>query len=442
MTQGGGDSVQHYLIARYAPHHPDLFLDQWGKPLYTLLVAPVAHLGFLAVTLMNAGLLLATCFIAWRIALLQGLREAWLAPLLIGFSPVVLGNSNSGLTEPLAAAWLAFGLWLIARGDLRAGVLELSFLPFVRSEGFVVLLVVVVWLLAARQWMLVLLSSVGSLLFNLIGWWHTGATFWILSNNPYVNASPQFYGRGEPFDFVKSARTALGVMVLPVLFEAVASGRTWWRRWSGRESARTPAGEPEAVAFRWLLVGIAAAYVFAHALLWWRGWMGSYGLVRVVVVVAPLVAVLSVGVLSQWSIGARVRWLLVGVVPLLGLRAAQPLPLPMNEEVRLVRAAADVARRGIQVGQRLYAADPLVPLVLNRDPFDESQMAPLRSWREARVGDWLLWDAHFGGYDHGVPLEALEGEPRLRLVQSLAPPTSITTLKHRPYSVRLYQRRE
>jgi len=29
---GGGDTYTHFFMAKYAGNHPDLFLNQWGKP--------------------------------------------------------------------------------------------------------------------------------------------------------------------------------------------------------------------------------------------------------------------------------------------------------------------------------------------------------------------------------------------------------------------------
>ena len=34
-TYDSGDSIQHYLFAHYAPHHPELLLDLCGKPFFT-----------------------------------------------------------------------------------------------------------------------------------------------------------------------------------------------------------------------------------------------------------------------------------------------------------------------------------------------------------------------------------------------------------------------
>ena len=44
----GADNVAHYQIARFSFRYPELFLDLWGKPVFTTLLAPFAQLGFKA----------------------------------------------------------------------------------------------------------------------------------------------------------------------------------------------------------------------------------------------------------------------------------------------------------------------------------------------------------------------------------------------------------
>ena len=36
-TGDSGDSPMHYLFAKYAPKHPELYFDHWAKPLFVLL---------------------------------------------------------------------------------------------------------------------------------------------------------------------------------------------------------------------------------------------------------------------------------------------------------------------------------------------------------------------------------------------------------------------
>ena len=48
-----GDGITHYQIAHYAFKYPGNFLKHWGKPIFTLLTAPFAQLGFVGMILFN-----------------------------------------------------------------------------------------------------------------------------------------------------------------------------------------------------------------------------------------------------------------------------------------------------------------------------------------------------------------------------------------------------
>ena len=60
----GGDSIQHYQIARYSWSDPELLLHHWGKPLFTLFASPFAQLGHWGMSLFNACCVLATAWAA------------------------------------------------------------------------------------------------------------------------------------------------------------------------------------------------------------------------------------------------------------------------------------------------------------------------------------------------------------------------------------------
>src|ERR1700751_4484090 len=52
-SHGGGDCYAHYKIAHYAFKYPRLFLDLWGKPVFTLLSSPFAQFGFIGIKIFN-----------------------------------------------------------------------------------------------------------------------------------------------------------------------------------------------------------------------------------------------------------------------------------------------------------------------------------------------------------------------------------------------------
>ena len=54
VPAGGADNYAHFNISRWAFRYPSLFLDHWGKPLYTILAVPFAQFGFVAVRILNS----------------------------------------------------------------------------------------------------------------------------------------------------------------------------------------------------------------------------------------------------------------------------------------------------------------------------------------------------------------------------------------------------
>ena len=64
-TGDAGDSIYHYLFAKYAPIHPELFFYHWAKPVYVLLASPFAQFGFTGIKIFNALVSLTTIFLTY-----------------------------------------------------------------------------------------------------------------------------------------------------------------------------------------------------------------------------------------------------------------------------------------------------------------------------------------------------------------------------------------
>jgi len=97
------DTDYHFLEARSAWSNPWLFVDVWGRPLYTTFYALPALLGFTAARFFAVGIGLATAWQTWCLASDLYLERAWLViPLLLG-QPVFFELFPDLLTEPLFA---------------------------------------------------------------------------------------------------------------------------------------------------------------------------------------------------------------------------------------------------------------------------------------------------------------------------------------------------
>ena len=92
---GGQDSWNHFLYARWAPFHPELLLDQWGKPVFTLLALPFAPFGIKGLYALNLLATLATAWLGYLTCRRLGLRNPWMFIPLFGLQPLVLANVHS-----------------------------------------------------------------------------------------------------------------------------------------------------------------------------------------------------------------------------------------------------------------------------------------------------------------------------------------------------------
>ncbi|MEA3478152.1 MAG: hypothetical protein U9R60_08235, partial [Bacteroidota bacterium] len=102
-TGDSGDSIYHYLFAKFAPLHPQLFFDHWAKPVYVLLVSPFAQFGFIGVKIFNAIVSLLTIFFTFKIVKKLNIKNAIVGAIILIFSPLYFVLTFSGLTEPLFA---------------------------------------------------------------------------------------------------------------------------------------------------------------------------------------------------------------------------------------------------------------------------------------------------------------------------------------------------
>jgi hypothetical protein len=145
------DDIGHYLMARDAPRNPMLYLNVWGRPLFTLVYSLPAQFGFDQVRHFTILVTVATAILTGFAGTLLGI-SAPLGAALFGTMPFVLLLSYSSLTEPLAALVIAaaFWAWLARRRGLALGLLAL--VPLARLELSVIAVPLgLLWLARGRD---------------------------------------------------------------------------------------------------------------------------------------------------------------------------------------------------------------------------------------------------------------------------------------------------
>jgi Gpi18-like mannosyltransferase len=270
-SYGGGDGIRHFLVSKWSWQHPDLFLYHWGKPFFTLLTSPFSQFGLEGIKLFNVISGTLTCFLAYLIAgKLSYKSPSWII-VFSAFSPIYIMCINSGLTEPLFALILTLCIYLFINSQYLTATILLSFLPFVRSEGNMMLPLFAMILLLRGQWKYLPLLAFGTVAYSIVGYFHYKDIFWIITKNPYTGSNYDIYGQGELLHFVKAYDLILGLPLTILFCIGLALGAVYF--FSNFKSAFR---QKNLILEEFVLVyGAFIVYFVAHTIFWWKGLYGS-----------------------------------------------------------------------------------------------------------------------------------------------------------------------
>lgn len=437
---GGADNVAHFRIARYAFEYPNLFFDHWGKPVFTLLMAPFALLGFKATQLVNVVAGLAAIALTVDIARLASMKINPVFLFFTAFAPMYFLLMESCLTEILLSLFLVMSVWLFLKEKYIALAILLSFLPFVRTESIVVLPLFALAFLFKRKFICLPLMLTGSVLYSFAGYVVYHDLLWVVHQMPYSTGA-SVYGHGELLHFVKSAGEIIGK---PFALFLVLGLIIWaWQVFR----------KPDLKENRfWLFILVAGSwglYFAAHSWVWYKGTGGSLGLIRVMAGVIPLAAITTLPGLNWLSDKLKypaLQLLMVGAIA--GLQAIipfrqHPLPFQWEKPQQLMAEAASFVKASHP--QKVYYFDPFLIHFMEMDPYDQQ----LNNWGIADkampsnsmiTGDLLVWDAHFGPNEGGVSQEVLSADPHLQLEKSFLPAENFKVLGGYDYAIYVFRK--
>ncbi|MFD2721929.1 hypothetical protein ACFST9_24645 [Hymenobacter monticola] len=422
-TYDSGDSVKHYLFAHYAFQYPLNYFDSWAKPLFTLLASGPAQAGFIGMKLFQCTVVAASAWCSYVIARTLRLPMPELAILFCYTATDYFLIQFSGLTEPLFGLVLVGSVALAMTGRPGWSAALISFLPFVRSEGFILIGIWVVYLAWERQWRYLPLVVLGYMLFSIVGGIVLGEFGWVFGHNPYATIS--VYGHGAWPHFVASLPGLLGW----VLSALVAVGGICMLRDCFRPARRQ---EPLFVAELLLVYGSVTVFIAAHTIFWAKGLFNSFGLTRVLDVTTPLFALVALRGLAELALLGRTplarRRIQIGfaVAAVLflftGARNAfrwkrdftpPPDQIVVNEAAEWLRQTDDLATRPMAYEY------PYVAVATGNNPFSPQEHPGLGlnqngQLEQLPVGALLIWDDWFARTEARVPLATMRNDTRFR----------------------------
>ena len=371
----GGDSYQHYLIAKYAFVHPGNYLNHWGKPLFTLLASPFAYFGFHAMMLFNILICAAASYITLLTVRKLNYDNLPMAVIFTVFTPVYILLMFSGLTEAVFSLLLIASVCLFVNKKYIFTAILISLIPFVRSEGFMFIAWFLILFLVKRQYKAIPFLLFGVLFYSALGGFITGNFLWLISDNPY-KAGGSIYGHGSLFQYITCVPSTFGIMVflLAITGFIVISLPYFKRQKSGKEESEISFNELFVISFS------AIGYFIFHSVVWWQGWLSVMGDARFMAAIVPLMSIMALKgfntailPIRKPKIGMIITVLVAGVVVVGGFDRHK-LPVTLQKEDKATKQAVDwVKDRGYDRNQIIYF-NPIIPVLLNKDPFDRKQL--------------------------------------------------------------------
>ena len=414
-----GDGIVHFQISQYAFKYPENFFKHWGKPLFTLLSAPFAQLGYIGMIIFNLTVFSISSYFLFNTAKKLELPMAGLAPFILMSSMVYFKMVNAGMTEILMAALCIASIHYVVTQKYLLAAIIASMSIVARPESIVLIPLVAVLLAWQRQWRFIPWLSLGFIFFSLLGFFVADKSLgWIIAEDPYPLVSP--YGSGDLTRFFGSLEHILGYFIFPLM----AIGVTSFVR---KLMARKYDQEFQIGVISLLIVLLV---MLLHTYLWWKGLKGSLGLIRVIASVIPLAALVSMMGLSALL---RIRKVhpatILFALPLLVLgdiHAYNISHLPRMEyprEKTILKVAEWYSETQPQ-GKIAYY-DPYFSFVLNLDPYDMDKAISLIyiNKKDPTIsldpGDIILWDSQYGPREVAMPKTSVTENKNIRVIKEL-----------------------
>jgi hypothetical protein len=327
----------------------------------------------------------------------------------------------SGLTE------LSFGLVLIVsvllyfQGYKLVSVLVISFLPFARTEGVIILIIFGVFLLFKKEFKYIPLLLAGSVIYSIVGYYYYEDIFWIINENPYRGAK-ELYGSGDLLAF---ADHMPHMVTIPIIVLLIIGLLTIFVQ------LFTTARHKEFFTERFFLIyGCAVGYFVAHSIFWWQGWFSSLGLGRVLIGIMPLMALIAIDGLNsilQWIPNVKLQWLLaltvlliVVIAPFRPNKAIKiPHDLTPSVDQQIMHKISDWYYDSPYKDKKVIYNHPYFMVALKKDPFDPDQVGGITDFRRHPQPDstLIIWDKWFTGIECGMHIDTLLADNRSTLLR-------------------------
>ncbi len=444
IPEGGADNYAHFNIARWAFRYPHLFLDHWGKPVFTILSAPFAQLGFPTVRIFNTICGLLTAWYAYKLASLFQFKYSWFAAVVVVFTPIYFIMMSTGMTEVIFSLILVVSVYLFFREKYFLSAIIISFIFLARTEGLAFLLPFLIAIILKRQYKAIPLLATGFVVLSFIGWvYHYHDILWLINERPYAKGGPSVYGRGSWYHFIEVMPNYFGATIRALLVLGSIAMLTEWIRVKGKLTS-------EAFLQALLILGTFWGYFFIHSYLWWKG-ETSAGLQRVMAGVSPMIGIMAVFAVELAA--KYIRWGFVKIAALGVLSAfliygaadfyKRSIGYDLTAEV-LKRTTSWLKEPG-SLNHKLVMHNPYFAFSTEIDAWDNQVVQygfsdnskPENGLPDSTI---FIWDAHFSANEGRLPLEKIMNNPHFEVVQLFEPVVPFTVMGNNEYRIIVFRK--
>ena len=438
---GGADNIAHFYYARYCFQHPEFLLNLWGRPVYTLVSAPFAQSGIKGSMLLNVLLGSGAAWVSYLVARQLEIKPSFPVVLFVCLTPLYCIMLFSCLTEILFSFLLVLIIYLLLRNKFIAAALLLSFLPYARMEGFIMIPVFFLYFLLRRKYKAIPFLLVGTLVFTFAGYFYYHDWLWIIHQFPYDVSHQVYKEHGSLWYYISGGKEILG-LPLEILFVAGILSVVITLFSPNRDNREKTVKLISLILFPLLV------FLFFHSYLYWRAMGSSVGLVRVMASVLPLAAIVSfkgyqmiAGIFRKSVI---LNFLSLGVTFLLLAWynfTAYSYPVRVDTEDKFVKQAVDWVQNTGNDKHRIGYTNITVPFFLGYDPNDHTRS--FLGWRTEGLNKManstiFIWDSHFGPNECFMPLDSFLLNPHFRLINLFRPQKDMLTLSNNIYEVYVF----
>ncbi|MBI3500551.1 MAG: hypothetical protein HY063_02060 [Bacteroidetes bacterium] len=371
---------------------------------------------------------------------------------LLLFSSIYFPTMNSGLTEPFFGFVLMLAVYLTFEESFFLSAMLVSFLPYVRSEGYLILPFFFIVLIYRRKIFMFPFLAFGTIAFSIIGYFYYHDLFWIKNQNPYTGQNSDLYGHGELLHFVNNYDEIFGKPLTLVLLCGIVY---FFYRLFFLKSQNTAREKNFFAEESFLIYGSFVIVFVAHSVFWWKGIAGSLGLIRVMAGIIPVAALVGLrGLNFIFSPFKKSKVKLIAVCAFMAIVICVPFrqyyfPYRIEGEQMVIKKAGEWIKNSKYKTQRIYYLHPFLGHVLSLDVFDTNRVVELWSLYPA-IKKWgittvpekslIVWDAHYGANEARIPLDTIMNDTNFSLLKVFKPKEEFTVLGGNKFAVYVFSR--